>query len=57
MILLNNTQLESLRIFVKLSKYLQWIDFKKYEYASKLVVEIAKLIGEMFRANREFTQL
>lgn len=48
-------ELEKLRIFIRLSKDLQCMDFKKYEHASKQVVEIGKLLGGMLRANREVT--
>lgn len=46
-------ELEKLRIFIRLAKDLQCMDFKKYEFASKQVVEIGKLLGGFMRANRE----
>lgn len=44
-------ELEKLRIFIRLSKDLQCMDFKKYEHASKQVVEIGKLLGGMLKSS------
>ncbi len=40
-----NIELEELRVFIRLSKDLKILDFKKYEFASKQLDEIGKLLG------------
>jgi len=40
-----NIDLEELRVFIRLSKDLKILDFKKYEVASKQLDEIGKLLG------------
>lgn len=44
-------ELEKLRIYIRLAKDLQCIDFKKYELASQRVVEIGKLLGGMIKTH------
>jgi len=38
-------ELEELRVFIRLSKDLKLLDFKKYESSSKQLDEIGKLLG------------
>ncbi len=40
-----SVELEKLRIFIRLAKDLSFISFKKYEYVSKLINEVGKLLG------------
>lgn len=38
-------ELDKLRIFFRLSKDLQFISFEKYEYGSRLIDEIGRMLG------------
>lgn len=40
-----DTELEKLRILIRLSNDLKLLDLRRYEYASKKLIEIGKIIG------------
>lgn len=44
-----NVELEKLRIFIRISKDMKLINFKKYEHASMMINEIGKMLGGMMK--------
>jgi four helix bundle protein len=42
-------ELDKLRIFFRLSKDLNFISFEKYEYGSKLINEIGRMLGGWYK--------
>lgn len=44
-------ELDKLRIFFRLSKDLQFISFSQYEYGSKLINEIGRMLGGWYKKN------
>jgi len=44
-------ELDKLRIYFRLSKDLQFISFSQYEYGSKLINEIGRMLGGWYKKN------